>query len=130
MNLATLFRFETDLVTIPSGECLFRAGDSGDLMYVLMQGTATVTIGTITVEQAEAGAILGELALIEHAPRSATITALTDCRFLPIDAKRFQFLVQQTPHFSLHVMKVMADRLRRTGLLLREASDNPKSGLG
>ena len=121
MNLTELFRFETELQGVPAGEHLFRAGDPGNLMYVLMKGTAAVTIGTITVEKAEAGAIFGEHALIENLPRSATVTAVSDCQFLPIDAKRFQFLVQQTPNFSLHVMKVMADRLRRTGLMLREA---------
>jgi len=91
-------------------------------MYVLMKGSAVVTVGDIVVERAEAGAILGELALIEQVPRSATVTAATDCQFLPIDAKRFQFLVHQTPHFALHVMKVMADRLRRTDVLLLETS--------
>jgi CRP-like cAMP-binding protein len=45
-------------------------------------------------------------------PRSATVTAATDCQFLPIDAGRFQFLLQQTPNFALHVMRTMADRLR------------------
>ena len=90
-------------------------------MYVLMQGSAIVVIGEVTVEHAEPGAILGELALIESLPRSATVTAMTDCQFLPIGAKRFQFLVQQTPHFALHVMKAMADRLRRTDALLLAA---------
>ena len=71
---------------------------------------------------------MGELGLVEHAPRSATVTALTDCEFLPIDAKRFQFLVQQTPNFSLHVMKVMAERLRHTGQMLREASSGHPTG--
>ncbi len=118
MNLAELFRFETELIAIQAGQSLFRSGESGDVMYVLMQGSAIVVIGDITVERAEAGAILGELALIESLPRSATVKALTDCQFLPIGAKRFQFLVQQTPHFALHVMKVMGDRLRRTDALL------------
>ena len=121
MNLAELFRFETGLTAIPAGQSLFRSGESGDLMYVLMQGSAIVVIGEVTVERAEPGAILGELALIESLPRSATVTAMTDCQFLPIGAKRFQFLVQQTPHFALHVMKVMADRLRRTDALLLAA---------
>jgi CRP/FNR family cyclic AMP-dependent transcriptional regulator len=121
MNLAELFRFETGLLAIPAGQSLFRSGESGDVMYVLMEGSAIVTIGGITVERAEPGAILGELALIESLPRSATVTAITDCQFVPIGAKRFQFLVQQTPHFALHVMKVMADRLRRTDALLLAA---------
>jgi CRP-like cAMP-binding protein len=49
------------------------------------------------------------------------VTAATDCQFLPIDAGRFQFLLQQTPNFALHVMRTMADRLRRVDLLLLEA---------
>jgi CRP/FNR family cyclic AMP-dependent transcriptional regulator len=122
MNLVELFRYENNLVAIPAGQPVFRAGEYGNFMYVLMKGTVVVTVGNIVVESAEPGALLGELALIEQVPRSATVTAVTDCQFLPIDAKRFQFLVQQTPNFALHVMKVMADRLRRTDLLLIEAS--------
>lgn len=121
MNLAELFRFEAGAQPIAAGQVLFRVGEAGNIMYVLMKGTAIVTIGDIAVENAQPGAILGELALIEQAPRSATVTAVTDCQFIPIDAKRFQFLVQQTPNFALHVMKVMADRLRNTSQLLLQA---------
>jgi CRP/FNR family cyclic AMP-dependent transcriptional regulator len=127
MNLATLFRFETGLLAVPAGQPLFRAGEPGSMMYVLLKGTAVVSIGDIIVECAEAGAIIGELALIEEVPRSATVTATTDCQFLPIDAKRFQFLVQQTPNFALHVMKIMADRLRKTDALLLAATANNRA---
>jgi CRP-like cAMP-binding protein len=40
--------------------------------------------------------------------------AVTDCRVVPVDAAWFKFLVLQTPFFSLQIMRVMADRLRRT----------------
>jgi CRP/FNR family cyclic AMP-dependent transcriptional regulator len=126
MNLAELFRFETDALAIAAGRSLFRAGDAGNIMYVLMNGRAVVTVGDIIVEYAAPGAILGELALIEQVPRSATVTAVTDCQFVPIDARRFQFLVQQTPHFALQVMKIMADRLREMDRLLLEASANKR----
>jgi CRP/FNR family cyclic AMP-dependent transcriptional regulator len=123
LNLAELFRFETGLVAVPAGKPLFTVGEPGDRMYVLMEGDAVVTVGDTVVERALPGALLGELALIEQAVRSATVMATTDCQFLPIDAKRFQFLVQQTPNFALHVMRTMADRLRRVDLLLLEAKD-------
>jgi len=123
LNLAELFRFETDLVSVPAGKPLFTVGESGDRMYVLMEGNAVVTVGSNVVERALPGALLGELALIGHAVRGATVMATTDCQFLPIDARRFQFLVQQTPNFALHVMRTMADRLRRVDLLLLEAKD-------
>lgn len=121
MNLIELFRHETDLAAIPAGQTVFRAGEPGNVMYVLISGTADVMVGNIAVEKAEPGALLGEMALVEDAPRTATVTAVTDCLLVPIDVKRFHFLVQQTPYFATHVMKIMAERLRKMDLRLIEA---------
>lgn len=121
MNLIELFRHETDVAAIPAGQAIFRAGEPGYVMYVLINGTADVMVGDIVVERAEPGALLGEMALVEHAPRTATVTAATDCVLVPIDAARFHFLVQQTPYFATHVMKIMAERLRKMDLRLLES---------
>ena len=43
---------------------------------------------------------------------------ISDCRLVAIDERRFKFLVQQTPNFSLQLMRVIADRLRRMDSLL------------
>jgi CRP-like cAMP-binding protein len=56
------------------------------------------------------------MALIDHGPRSATVTASTDCTLAEIDEKRFLFLVQQTPIFALNVMRTLSHRLRRMNL--------------
>jgi len=64
-------------------------------------------------------AFSGEMALIDSSARSATAVARTDCELIPVDDKRFMFLVQQTPFFAIHVMRVLADRLRKTNALLR-----------
>jgi len=66
------------------------------------------------VEQLDAGGVIGEMALIDTGTRSATAIAKTDCKLAPISKKRFHFLVQQTPHFALQLMRIMADRLRRS----------------
>jgi hypothetical protein len=50
----------------------------------------------------------------DNMPHSADAVAVTNCRVVPVDEKRFKFLVQQTPFFSLQILRVMADRLRRT----------------
>jgi len=121
MNLIELFRHETDVAAIPAGQAIFRAGEPGYVMYVLISGTADVMVGDIVVERAEPGALLGEMALVEHAPRTATVTAVSDCVLVPIDAARFHFLVQQTPYFATHVMKIMAERLRKMDLCLLES---------
>ena len=82
-------------------------------MYVVIEGEVNVLIRGKVVETVAAGGIVGEMALIDTQPRSATVIAHTDCKLVPIDEKRFTFLVQQTPFFSLQVMRVMANRLRR-----------------
>lgn len=87
-------------------------------MYILMSGTAEIRVHDRVMETAEAGAVLGEMAMIDDAPRSATVIAKSDCKLLPIGRERFNFLLQQTPNFALHVMKVVANRLRSADGLL------------
>jgi CRP/FNR family cyclic AMP-dependent transcriptional regulator len=118
MNLAELFRHETNLKALPSCETLFKEGDRGDLMYVLISGTADIIVHNQVVETIEPGAIVGEMAMIDEGGRSATVIAKSDCQLLPIDKKRFNFLIQQTPNFAVHVMRVIATRLRKTDSLL------------
>ncbi len=118
MNLAELFRHETDLLELYAGQTLFKEGDQDDTMFVLMSGTAVILVHDRVVETAETGAIIGEMGMIDEGSRSATVVAKTDCKFLPIDRKRFTFLIQQTPNFALHVMRVIAKRLRSTDAIL------------
>lgn len=118
MNLAELFRHETDLQTLAAGQVLFKEGEQGDLMYVLISGTAEISVHNRLVETAEAGAIMGEMAMIDDEVRSATVVAKSECKLMQIERKRFNFLIQQTPNFALYVMRVIADRLRRTNAFL------------
>jgi CRP-like cAMP-binding protein len=115
LNFATLFQHETDLLEIPAGLPLFKEGDDlNETMYVLISGTAEILVNGRVVETAKSGAILGEMAMIDRGVRSATVMAKSDCKLVVIGRKRFDFLVQQTPNFALSVMRVIANRLRKT----------------
>lgn len=118
MNLAELFQHESDLIELPAGQALFKAGEQGSFMYVLMSGEAEIIVRDRVMEIAQPGAILGEMAMVEADAHSASVIAMSDCTLLPVDHKRFNFLVQQTPNFALHVMRVIAGRLRRTDAVL------------
>lgn len=118
MNLTELFRHETELQTLSAGQTLFKEGEPAELMFVLMSGTAEVIVNHRVVETAEAGAIIGEMGMIDEGARSASVVAKSDCKLLVIDRKRFNFLIQHTPNFALHVMRVIAHRLRRTDAIL------------
>jgi CRP-like cAMP-binding protein len=56
--------------------------------------------------------------MIDEDTRSATVIAKTDCALLPIDRKRFNYLIQQTPNFALNIMRVISARLRKTDAIL------------
>jgi CRP/FNR family transcriptional regulator, cyclic AMP receptor protein len=112
VNPAELFRQETDTVQLAPGDILFREGDKRDKMYVVLEGEMDVRLGDYVVETAGAGALIGEMALIDASPRAANAVAKTACQLAQIDRRRFYFLVQQYPHFATHVMKTLADRLR------------------
>ena len=81
-------------------------------MYVLLEGKMDILLGNHVVETAKEGALIGEMALIDDSPRAANAVAKSACRLAQIDQRRFDFLVQQHPHFARHVMRELADRLR------------------
>lgn len=113
MTALHLFRHATNGVSYSVGQVIFQEGEPGDLMYVVQAGKVSIHRNDTPIDMAEPGDIIGEMALIDERPRSATAIAATDCTLVPIDEQRFAFLVQQTPHFALTVMRVMANRLRR-----------------
>ena len=113
-----IFSHNTAKIKIQAGQALFREGDEGNQMYVLEIGTAEVIVQNRVVEALQHGSIVGEMGLVSPGPHSASVIAKTDCEFVVVDEKRFQFLVQQTPYFAIQVMRLMAERLRATNKLL------------
>jgi CRP-like cAMP-binding protein len=108
-----LFNNDPQAEKFPAGQTVFRAGDPGEHMFAVIKGSVDIIINGKTVETVEAGGIFGEMALVEDKPRVATTVVKSDAELVRIDRKRFLFLVQQTPYFSLQLMAIMAERLRR-----------------
>ena len=111
MERITLFNNE-DTTTVEPGAVIFREGDPGDVMYAVVEGEVDLDVHGTVVETVGEGGILGELALIDTEPRSATAIARTQVRIAAVDQNRFMFLVHEHPRFALQVMRVMAERLR------------------
>jgi len=113
MLLLDLLPGDAPLVPAAAGEVIFAQGDPGDVMYVVVEGQAQIMVDGKLLETVRTGGILGEMALIDAGPRSASAIAKTQCVLVPIDEKRFSDLVGRRPEFALHVMRVLAHRLRR-----------------
>ena len=103
---------EADVVTLAPGEVLFEKGEPGRFIYVVKSGDLQIIDGNFVYETVSAGGILGEMALVDAGPRSATVRAIKQSVVIPVDERRFLFMVQQTPFFAIRVMRVMSARLR------------------
>ena len=119
-----LFRNDSHAVAITAGQVLFRDGDTGAVMFGVIEGEIAIGKHGVLIETIGPGGIVGEMAIIDHAPRSADAVARTDARLAVIDEQRFMRLVSDHPTFALQVMRVMADRLRH----LNEVKTAPQPG--
>jgi len=113
----SLFRHSSNLRAFNKGDVIFKEGDPGDEMFVVIKGVVDLRVGKKTVMTLEADEVFGEMALVDHQPRSASAVAATDCELAAVDGKNFLFLVGQAPNFALQMMQVLASRLRQTNTL-------------
>ena len=98
--------------TFKAGEVIFREGDPAEELFVVKTGTVEIRLGNRLLDTLPERSIFGEMALIDHGPRSATAVAATDATVVPVGEKQFLLLVSRTPYFALNVMRVLVQRLR------------------
>lgn len=108
-----LFRNSRDKRSLEAGEVLFVEDEPGEHMFAVIDGELELTRHGAHVESIGPGGLIGELALIDDAPRSASAHATVPTTVAVVDKAHFMFLVQEHPTFALMVMSVMAERLRR-----------------
>ena len=102
--------------SVPEGTVLFRQGAHGDEMVLLLNGSLRVSVAAngheLCLAIAQPGEVLGEMALIDGAPRSATVVAEEPCDLLVLDRSAFLSLVREEPDIALSVMQCLTSRLR------------------
>ena len=117
--LADLSRFELRQVLeragderIPSGSDLLTEGEQGTSLLVMVEGSADVIIHNKHVRTIRPGEYVGEMALIDGLPRSATVRAITDCRVLSIPAAEFRALVEASWELAWKLLTHLSMRVR------------------
>ena len=110
-ELETLGR-SADAVEVPAGKVLVTEGEAGREFYVVLSGELSVDVGGREVAVLKEGEWFGELAIIDPAPRDATVTTLTPCELLVIDARSFGPLLDEVPALAHKIMVGLARRLR------------------
>jgi CRP/FNR family cyclic AMP-dependent transcriptional regulator len=112
--LEALMLIDDEPRLVADGELLFREGEPGDFMYVVRSGQLELRSSGRVLEVVGPGGLIGEMALIDPAPRSATAVARGACSVAPVNLDTFDQLVKRVPRLALEVMRIMARRLRRT----------------
>jgi CRP/FNR family cyclic AMP-dependent transcriptional regulator len=98
-----------------AGDVVFADGDSSNgYMYTVLSGEIELLKHGSVLETVGVGGVFGEMAILDHHPRSATAIAKTRCRLGAIPESRFKALVGENPKFALGMLKLLTERLRRT----------------
>ena len=100
-----------DEIDFGPGKDLTREGTSGREFFVLLEGEAEVTRKGRKISSMKAGDFFGEIALIAHSPRTATVTSTTKVELLVITAQSFRTLLDHQPPIAAKVLAALAERL-------------------
>ncbi len=101
-------------VAYPAGSMLFEEGDEGDSLYLIVDGKVSIIkAGTEVLFFDEKGYCLGEIALIDNKPRSATVKTVKPTQFLRITRNDFYNALAREPRVGLGLLRVLNDKIRR-----------------
>jgi CRP/FNR family cyclic AMP-dependent transcriptional regulator len=100
-----------DEVRLAEGKQLTRQGDRGREFFILLEGTVEVRKNDRKVDTMGPGDFLGEIALVTHGPRTATVTATSPLDVLVIVGGDFRTLLRKSPDIQVKVLEALAERL-------------------
>ncbi len=119
MKVLDVFKNWPDVVEVSAGAKIFAELEEGEHMFVVITGEVELTKQGEPLGAELPGGIIGEMAIIgSGAPlRSATATALQPSSLARVDRDQFLSLIGENPEFALHVMQVLANRLKVANML-------------
>jgi len=101
-----------DIVDLPAERRIMTQGERGAEMFVMVGGNARVERDGESLGERGPGAVLGEIALIDGGPRTASVTLATDSRLLVLARREFHTLMDEFPEVRVQVLETVAHRLR------------------
>jgi CRP/FNR family cyclic AMP-dependent transcriptional regulator len=102
----------TDEVVLPAGRALCEQGATGREAFIILQGSADVLINGTKVATLGPGTCVGELALLDPGPRTATVVAATDIDALVIGVREFSAIIDEVPPITHKLLRALAARIR------------------
>ncbi|MBF0558265.1 MAG: cyclic nucleotide-binding domain-containing protein [Nitrospirae bacterium] len=109
-----------ELLEYQAGATLFRQGDTGDALFIIVKGSASVVVsnhsGRAKIANLGPNDVIGEMALLTGEPRSADVEALTDLAVLRLKKISFDSLAGESISFSRHLNKILARKLYKSDI--------------
>ena len=118
---------QLDVVAMPAGQLIFSYGDPGDSLFVIRKGEVEIffkddTGSRILLEVGKAGAVFGELSLLDGGPRTASALVKEDMEALRLDRAGLDEFLRKHPAAALDLLGAMGRRLRTTAEKLRHTA--------
>lgn len=110
-----------DMVDLTAGETFIEEGTIGNCMYIVIEGTVRVHSQGKTIITLGAGKSVGELAVLDPEPRSASVTAVTDTHLFRIDKPLFDEVMADRPEIAQGVIRALCERIREQGRLMADS---------
>ena len=117
-----LLAFASEIVAFDDGDVVFNSGDSADFAYVIMEGTVDVVTetdrGPVVASTLKQNQLIGELGLLNNAPRNATLVASGSLRAMKITGDMFFRLLRENSEVALDVIRMLSEKLSRSHALV------------
>jgi len=108
----------TEFHTYPAGHVLCTEGEFEDVLYIVADGNAEIIKKTTDDDEdrilriASKGDMVGEMALIQNAPRAATVRAINECTVLEMEKDDFETILSRSPRMAIDIIRITLDRIR------------------
>ncbi|MGB3491671.1 MAG: cyclic nucleotide-binding domain-containing protein [Elainellaceae cyanobacterium] len=125
IRLATVM----DELTFAPNQTIFRQGERGQSLYILVSGRVKVHIGDRTLIELPQGSCFGEMAVFDAEPRSASISTLERCECLLLTQQQLYEAVDEMPGIAVNLIRLLSRRIRDLNQSLNEAGQKASSSL-
>jgi CRP/FNR family cyclic AMP-dependent transcriptional regulator len=110
-ELQTIAR-ATDEISLPAGHILTDQGQTGREAFIIVKGSATVKRNGKKIATLGPGAVVGELSLLDHGPRTATVTTDEETTVLVLDQRHFLAVIDDVKTLSHKLLATLASKVR------------------
>ncbi len=117
-----------DEVSFPANYTIFKEGEEGKSLYIVVSGRVKVHLGDRELAQLDKGTFFGEMALFDAEPRSASVTALKDCECLTLNQIQLIDAIEETPAIAINITRTLSRRIRELNKKINAFEARLKTG--